>query len=313
MANAEQINGRAAAAADGSRSSGCRSTSAIELAVRRAPGRDSRPSTCVHRAKRSRTSTDHVARSSAMNSRHGLITVIRKCLRRATRPTTTATPQVSDAGIATCASGKSATGAGTKSSSSDSSNRNANVACTRFGDQARRPLSRSRVPRRPRTRAYRPIRRLASDRHRGPQRHRSAWWTPAPWRPLARIVSRPCSTTGTGAGADGEPALAERWNGSRRSVLPTPNPPSGTQYGLESVSCTSARACTAVGTYGNDAFGLAERWNGSRWSIQRTPTPPVQLQRSGSPVAERPSVRVLARGGARNFAHPRLLVWRGTS
>jgi hypothetical protein len=97
--------------------------------------------------RESRTSTEHVAQSSAMNSWHGLITVIGQMPRR----------------YRDLASGPSASSVGAKSSSSDSSNSNANVACTRLGDQARRTLSRSKVPRRPRTHACRPIRRLASD------------------------------------------------------------------------------------------------------------------------------------------------------
>ena len=37
------------------------------------------------------------------------------------------------------------------------------------------------------------------------------------------------------------------------------------------MSCTSASACTAVGSSG--AGPLAERWNGTRWTIQATPNP----------------------------------------
>jgi hypothetical protein len=38
---------------------------------------------------------------------------------------------------------------------------------------------------------------------------------------------------------------------------------------LSAVSCTSATACTAVGSYGDSP--LIERWNGSSWSIQKAP------------------------------------------
>ena len=69
--------------------------------------------------------------------------------------------------------------------------------------------------------------------------------------------------------------LAERWNGSSWSVQPTANP-GGINPELVDVSCTSARACTAVGSAGNggDVSGigaLAERWNGTSWSIERDP------------------------------------------
>jgi hypothetical protein len=49
---------------------------------------------------------------------------------------------------------------------------------------------------------------------------------------------------------------------------------------LYGVSCTSARACTAVGNSDTApplTTSLAERWNGSRWTIQRTPNPRVAL------------------------------------
>jgi hypothetical protein len=61
-------------------------------------------------------------------------------------------------------------------------------------------------------------------------------------------------------------ALAERWNGTKWTILRTPAP-SGAD--LESVSCTSARACTAVG-HGKSGL-LAERWNGTKWALQSVP------------------------------------------
>jgi hypothetical protein len=73
--------------------------------------------------------------------------------------------------------------------------------------------------------------------------------------------------------------LAERWNGTAWTVQTTPNPGSaeGTYSTLEGVSCTSATACTAVGSSNPIATGLtatlAERWNGTAWSIQATPNP----------------------------------------
>jgi hypothetical protein len=73
-----------------------------------------------------------------------------------------------------------------------------------------------------------------------------------------------CITVGTSL--DGTQALAERWNGKRWSLQPTPDPDHTT---LMSVSCASARACTAVGDAPTGA--VAERWNGQNWSIQSTP------------------------------------------
>jgi len=60
------------------------------------------------------------------------------------------------------------------------------------------------------------------------------------------------------------------------SIQPTPTPAAGGV--LSGVSCTSAMACTAVGSYVNSSSGvqqtLAEGWNGTKWSIQTTQNPP---------------------------------------
>ena len=40
---------------------------------------------------------------------------------------------------------------------------------------------------------------------------------------------------------------------------------------LEGVSCSSAKACTAVGSNGGEAT-LAERWNGTKWALQHART-----------------------------------------
>jgi hypothetical protein len=70
--------------------------------------------------------------------------------------------------------------------------------------------------------------------------------------------------------------LAERWNGLSWSVMPLPTPTSGA---LAGVSCTSARACTAVGM--SSIGPLAERWNGHRWHTQ----PIVTADSGGVPLA----------------------------
>jgi hypothetical protein len=63
--------------------------------------------------------------------------------------------------------------------------------------------------------------------------------------------------------------LAERWNGTKWSVVPSPDKGTSTNY-LNNVSCATARACTAVGVYVNSAGTvqtLAESWNGTKWSM----------------------------------------------
>ena len=70
-----------------------------------------------------------------------------------------------------------------------------------------------------------------------------------------------------------EVTLAERWDGTRWRIQPTPTLRGGGT--LTGVACTSPSACIAVGR--SPSFGatvtLAERWNGTRWRIQPTPTP----------------------------------------
>jgi len=64
-------------------------------------------------------------------------------------------------------------------------------------------------------------------------------------------------------------SFAEQWNGSTWSIVPTAKP---TNTQLNSVSCSSATYCLAVGsTSGNKP--AVERWNGSQWSNVATPTP----------------------------------------
>jgi hypothetical protein len=62
-----------------------------------------------------------------------------------------------------------------------------------------------------------------------------------------------------------------------------PKSPNATLPGgrIESVSCSSASACTAVGTY-LDTSGinvtLAEAWNGTSWHQEATPNPPGDVR-----------------------------------
>jgi hypothetical protein len=70
--------------------------------------------------------------------------------------------------------------------------------------------------------------------------------------------------------------LVEVWNGTRWSVVPSPNEgPSADFDLLNSVSCASSTFCIAVGSYSNYGGGiertLVERWNGTTWSILSSP------------------------------------------
>jgi hypothetical protein len=68
--------------------------------------------------------------------------------------------------------------------------------------------------------------------------------------------------------------VIESWNGTRWSVVPSPNPADG--GALNSVSCLSAHACMAVGFSGGETGfhgTLAESWNGTRWTVLPSPNP----------------------------------------
>jgi len=71
--------------------------------------------------------------------------------------------------------------------------------------------------------------------------------------------------------------LVESWNGTSWSVVPSPSPASGSNV-LNGVSCVSAVACTAVGSYGTSSSGagktLIESWNGTSWSVVPSPNRP---------------------------------------
>jgi len=88
---------------------------------------------------------------------------------------------------------------------------------------------------------------------------------------------------GTFAGADA--TLAERWNGTRWTITPTQNPKNSFGSAFSAVSCRSANACTAAGSYAidpaRDAEPLAEAWNGTTWSVQATPYLPQPLGAHG--------------------------------
>jgi hypothetical protein len=112
--------------------------------------------------------------------------------------------------------------------------------------------------------------------------------TPNPLAPTGQLfgVSCPsetaCVGVGSSVGGSGTGvSLAERWDGTSWSTLPTPNPPGAAASALVSVSCTSSSACVAVGVYVDSSgaqYLLAELWNGSTWSLQSVPEPPGSSQ-----------------------------------
>ncbi len=77
-------------------------------------------------------------------------------------------------------------------------------------------------------------------------------------------------------------AEALRWNGTKWSLVGTPNPGGKLPNefnDLVDVSCSSASSCWAAGAYGDSSvtdsqtLNLALRWNGTSWSQVKTPNP----------------------------------------
>ena len=65
-------------------------------------------------------------------------------------------------------------------------------------------------------------------------------------------------------------AIAESWNGTSWTTVSSPAPVKAFVSDLGAVSCTSATACAAVGTYrdfGGTQYVLAETWNGTSWTV----------------------------------------------
>jgi hypothetical protein len=125
-----------------------------------------------------------------------------------------------------------------------------------------------------------------------------AWaqqWNGTSWTKLAPVVpagatssvlnaiscpgSSDCVATGMSSTDNGDvrQALAESWNGSSWTVLPTP--PRLTE--LNAVSCPTAAECVVVGqAIGKQPVGSAV-WNGSTWTSLTTPSPSPALKPSG--------------------------------
>lgn len=90
------------------------------------------------------------------------------------------------------------------------------------------------------------------------------------------VLSSACMAVGVAFDESGiERPLADWWDGSSWSVESMPSPAAIADMFLNSVSCTSSSACTAIGGGVVDGGGqlFAERWDGSSWSLQSMPRP----------------------------------------
>jgi hypothetical protein len=104
----------------------------------------------------------------------------------------------------------------------------------------------------------------------------SAWTilkTPQGQGNLASVscTSGGCVAVGDAPNSSSSPVpLAEVWNGTVWTATIAPSPSGSVQSQFLSVSCTSIKACVAVGVWydnNGNASPLAESWNGKTWTI----------------------------------------------
>ena len=85
--------------------------------------------------------------------------------------------------------------------------------------------------------------------------------------------------------------LAERWDGSKWSVVSTPALSKEGRPSLRSVSCHSASSCVAVGSLPSPWYPpegettIVEAWNGVEWAVQASPNPEGKAFSSFNAVA----------------------------
>ena len=122
-----------------------------------------------------------------------------------------------------------------------------------------------------------------------------------------------CFAVGEDEGGSATTTFVELWNGTRWSILSSPNPTDATESGLQSVTCSSSATCFSVGTAGFDfsttTKTLIERWNGTTWSILASPSPdPSANDLTGVACAStKPCFAVGAKGSATLIER-----WNGT-
>ncbi|MGA8363232.1 MAG: fibronectin type III domain-containing protein [Solirubrobacteraceae bacterium] len=96
-------------------------------------------------------------------------------------------------------------------------------------------------------------------------------------RGVSCLSSTSCVAVGSDIGSGGNwEALGEIWNGAEWKLSAMVTPSGSKNLHAEAVSCSSATACTAVGSYETSSGAgevLAERWNGTEWKTQSVPNP----------------------------------------
>ncbi|HZU67369.1 MAG TPA: hypothetical protein VFA09_08825 [Ktedonobacteraceae bacterium] len=78
---------------------------------------------------------------------------------------------------------------------------------------------------------------------------------------------------GFSSNSNSQQTLVEHWNGSKWSVVKSPNPTGSTVNNLSGVAVASANDVWAAGSGNGFSTTLIEHWNGSKWSIVQSPNP----------------------------------------
>src|SRR6266481_2968519 len=111
--------------------------------------------------------------------------------------------------------------------------------------------------------------------------------------------------------------LIEHWNGSRWSVVPSPNPSSSVNR-LNAVAVVSANDAWAVGSgvIGDETATATLHWNGTRWSVIPSPNVGPEVDNSLAGVAAVSSNDIWAVGTQQptNLTDPSALIlhWNGS-
>lgn len=84
------------------------------------------------------------------------------------------------------------------------------------------------------------------------------------------VASNDCTAVGWSTSTGAAATLAEHWNGTTWTIMPTPNAAGFTKSYLYGISCLSASDCWAVGMATNASepqASLAEHWDGTKWTV----------------------------------------------
>ena len=126
-----------------------------------------------------------------------------------------------------------------------------------------------------------------------------------------------CMAVGSVTDATGSHVLAESRDGSTWAIQSTPVPAGSTTSQLNGVSCISASACIAVGSFtkASTTRTLAEAWNGTSWTIQSTPVPAGSTTSQLNGVSCTSASACIAVGSFTKASTTRTLAeaWNGTS